>query len=75
MLQDEDGRQVRLHEHPPGSVVGDYSIDFDALDTDGDGYISRSEARANPTLDAEFDGVDRDSDGRLGREELADWIR
>lgn len=75
MLRSEDGREVMLHEHPPGSVVGDYSVDFDALDTDGDGYISRDEARANPTLDAEFDGVDRNGDGRLSREELAGWAR
>lgn len=75
VLQGEDGQEVRLNEHPPASVVGDYSVDFDALDSDGDGYISRSEARANATLDAEFDGVDRDGDGRLSREELANWIR
>lgn len=75
VLQGEDGQEVRLTEHPPDSVVGDYAVDFDALDTDGDGHISRSEARANPTLHAEFDGVDRDGDGLLSRQELADWIR
>lgn len=75
MLQDEHGRDATLTERPPDSVVGDYRVDFDALDTDGDGYISRSEARANPTLHAEFDGVDRDRDGRLSPEELADWNR
>ncbi|MGO1541678.1 MAG: EF-hand domain-containing protein [Luteimonas sp.] len=75
VLQDERGRDVRLTEHPPSSVVGDYGVDFDAMDTDGDGHISRAEARANQTLHAEFDGVDRDHDGRLSRDELADWTR
>ena len=75
VLQGREGQEVRLNEHPPDSVVGDYSVDFDAMDTDGDGHISRGEASANQTLSAEFDGVDRDRDGRLSREELADWIR
>lgn len=75
MLQDEHGRDVTLHEHPPSSVVGDYSVDFDTLDTDGDGHVSRSEAQANATLHAEFDGVDRDADGRLSRDELDGWRR
>ncbi|MGY0560096.1 hypothetical protein ACW7G2_05185 [Luteimonas sp. A277] len=75
VLGNEQGRDVTLHEHPPSSVVGDYSVDFDTLDTDSDGHISRSEAQANPTLSAEFDGVDRDGDGLLSREELAGWNR
>lgn len=75
VLQGEDGREVRLTEHPPNSVVGDYQVDFDAMDSDGDGSISRGEAQANPTLSGEFDGVDRNRDGRLDRTELADWTR
>lgn len=75
VLQDAAGRDVTLRQHAPDSVVGDYQVDLDALDADGDGWVSRGEAQANPTLSAEFDGVDRDGDGRLGREELADWSR
>ena len=45
------------------------------LDTDGDGHISRAEARAHPTLDAEFAAIDVNRDGRLSREELAGWLR
>ncbi|KAF1686517.1 hypothetical protein B1992_08190 [Pseudoxanthomonas broegbernensis] len=59
----------------PDSVVGDYRIDFDALDADGDGLIDRREAAANATLEAEFRAVDANADGRLDREELAGWIR
>lgn len=75
VLQDQQGRDATLHEHPPSAVVGDYSVDFDTLDTDSDGSISRTEAQANPTLSTEFDGVDRDADGQLSREELAGWNR
>lgn len=66
---------VTFTSSPPDSVVGDYSIDFAAMDGNGDGVISRSEARVNATLTAEFDAVDRDRNGRLGRDELSGWIK
>lgn len=75
VLRGQGDREVRVREHPPGSVVGAYSVDFDDLDGNGDGHLSRDEARANATLEAEFDGVDRNADGRLSREELAGWSR
>ena len=34
----------------PDNVAGNYRIDFDALDVDGDGFIGRDEAQANPAL-------------------------
>ena len=70
------GQQVIVRSYEPRSVTGDqYRIDFEALDTDGDGVISRAEARAHPTLDAEFNAIDVNRDGRLSREELAGWLR
>ena len=57
------------------SVQGEYRIDFDALDANGDGYLSRTEVADHPTLSAEFRAVDADNDGRLSREELSGWIR
>lgn len=74
-LGDREGKEVTLREHPPSSVVGDYSVDFDTLDANGDGHVSHNEAEGNPTLHAEFDGVDRDGDGRLTRDEVAGWNR
>lgn len=59
----------------PDSVQGQYRIDFEALDANGDGYLSRSEVTDHPTLSAEFRAVDANNDGRLSREELAGWIR
>jgi hypothetical protein len=58
----------------PNSVVGNYRIDFQALDTDGDGRISRAEAQANPALAEEFDALDTRHSGHLSREQLAGWL-
>jgi len=58
----------------PSSVVGSYHIDFQAMDTDGDGRISRTEAQANPALAAEFDALDTHRSGYLTREQLASWL-
>ncbi|MCC8539263.1 EF-hand domain-containing protein [Xanthomonas codiaei] len=58
----------------PSSVVGSYRIDFQAMDTDGDGRISRAEAQANPALADEFDALDTRHSGYLSREQLAGWL-
>lgn len=40
------------------------------LDTNGDGFIDRSEAAKAPRLAAQFDTLDKNKDGKLAREEL-----
>ncbi len=53
-----------------------YKIDFDAIDTNHDGYISRAEANAsgNSNLANEFRlALDVNHDGRLSRDELKNW--
>ncbi|MCD9031124.1 EF-hand domain-containing protein [Luteimonas sp. Y-2-2-4F] len=73
---DPGEQQVIVRSYEPDGAAGDaYRISFEALDTDGDGVISRSEAAAHPRLSHEFRGVDADGDGRLTREELRGWIR
>jgi Ca2+-binding EF-hand superfamily protein len=75
-FEEAGGQQVIIRSFEPATALSsDYSIDFDALDADGDGFISRSEAAANERLAEEFRGVDADGDGRLSREELRGWIR
>src|SRR5690554_8184836 len=70
------GQQVIIRSFEPTTALSsDYSIDFEALDADGDGFISRREAAAHDTLSQEFNGVDVDGDGQLSREELRGWIR
>lgn len=75
-LDRDDGRQIIIRSYEPRSALADqYRVDFAALDVDGDGYVSRLEARAHPALDAEFNAIDSNRDGRLSREELAGWLR
>jgi len=70
------GQQVIIRSFEPTTALSsDYGIDFEALDGDGDGFISRREAAGNDTLSQQFRGVDVDGDGRLSREELRGWIR
>lgn len=66
--------EVTVRSIQPDSVTGDYRIDFSALDVDGDGFISREEAQANPALADEFNALDRHRRGRLTREQLAGWL-
>src|SRR5690606_33020063 len=65
---------VTFTSSPSNSIVGDYKIDFTAMDSNGNGSISRSEARSNATLTGEFDAVDNNSDGKLDRQELGGWM-
>lgn len=70
------GQQIIIRSFEPNTALSSgYRIDFDALDSDGDGFISRREAAPQETLSQEFRGVDADGDGRLSREELRGWIR
>src|SRR3546814_6173328 len=44
------------------------------MDSNGNGSISRGEAKSNATLTAEFDAVDNNHDGKLDRQELEGWM-
>jgi Ca2+-binding EF-hand superfamily protein len=41
-----------------------------AMDADGDGAVSRDEAKSHPWLAEKFDTVDANKDGRLGKDEF-----
>lgn len=73
-VMDENGQVVDVTSEEADSVVGDYDIDFAELDRDNDGFISREEAKANPTLSAEFDALDTGQRGRLDRAQLEGWM-
>ena len=75
ILMPTDQAQVTVRSIQPDSVVGNYRIDFEAMDVDGDGFISRAEAQANPALADEFNALDTTRRGKLSREQLAGWLR
>ena len=66
--------QVTVRSLEPSSVVGQYRIRFSDLDVNGDGFISREEAQANPALADEFNAVDVKRRGKLDRADLAGWL-
>ena len=47
------------------------SVDYAKLDKNGDGNISKEEAKADPSLSAKFDALDTDKSGSLSTTELA----
>ena len=42
---------------------------FNGLDKNGDGYLTKAEAKGNPNLASNFKAADRNRDGRLSRAE------
>ncbi|HIE0527377.1 TPA: EF-hand domain-containing protein [Stenotrophomonas maltophilia] len=65
---------VTVRSLEPSSVVGQYRIRFSDLDVNGDGFISRQEAQANPALADEFNALDVKRRGKLDRADLAGWL-
>ncbi len=65
---------VTVRSVQPDSVVGQYRFAFESLDANGDGFISREEAQANPALTDEFSALDTLHRGRLDRNRLGGWL-
>ena len=57
----------------PASWADKASIDryFQALDLNGDGYVSLAEAAGDPVVVSRFDKGDRNRDGKLSEKEFA----
>ncbi len=68
------GTPATVTPEEPDPVRGDYHIDFATLDRDHDGFISRREAQANPTLAREFDALDTHRSGRPDKAQLEGWM-
>ena len=58
---------------PAATQVKKY--DFNAADSDGDGKISRAEAKKYGLSDAEFKKYDKDNSGFIEQKEVFDWIK
>ena len=54
-----------------GAAAPAQSADFDSLDRNGDGYLSRAEIAAVPDIARRFTQFDADKDRRLSRSEYA----
>ena len=65
---------VSVTSHPGNSISPNYHVDFDAMDANHDGNISRGEAHGNADLTREFHVVDSNHNGRLTREEMKGWL-
>jgi Ca2+-binding EF-hand superfamily protein len=62
--------EVHATSSPPNSTLSN-KVDFNALDTNRDGNLSRTEVSANATLTADFNAIDANRDGRITQSELA----
>lgn len=71
----DKGTPVTVTSEEPDSIRGDYHIDFAKLDRNHDGFISREEAKADPTLEREFDALDTHHTGRLSKAQLEGWMK
>jgi len=63
---------LHADEPDPGLAVKMRDAAFRALDKDGDGWVSRKEAAADPAVARNFDKADKDRDGRLSPLEFQD---
>lgn len=66
--------EITVRSVQPVAVIGQYWFAFHELDSDGNGFISREEAQANPALADEFSALDVKRRGKLDRADLAGWL-
>ena len=62
-----DGPDTGSSQRPARGASG--ASNFDPLDRNRDGYISRDEAKDAPELRTRFSELDTNNDGKLSREE------
>ena len=55
----------------PSAQSSGQAADYSKLDANGDGSISKDEAKADPTLSAKFMDLDKDKNGTLSSTELS----
>lgn len=48
---------------------------WDKADTNGDGMLSREEAKASPHIAKHFDEIDADKNGQVSEQEVADFMK
>jgi hypothetical protein len=73
-IRDAAGNPVIVVSRPPVPMQEDLQAEFAALDTNGDGAVSRAEARVDKYLVRAFAALDTNRDNRLQFEELRRWL-
>ena len=73
-LQDPQGNTVTITSHHPTPPARDHRAQFDVIDGDRDGVVSRREATVDKYLVRAFATLDGDRDGRLAYEEMLRWL-
>jgi hypothetical protein len=58
--------------HAQDAVDADVRIDFESVDSNNDGYITRDELPADHPLLVQFESLDTNGDERLSPDELKD---
>jgi hypothetical protein len=74
VTQDAAGGTVFVTSQQPSPPPHDYRAEFNALDSDGDGSVSRSEASADKYLARAFAAYDSDRNDVLSFEEARLWL-
>ncbi|MHA6894370.1 EF-hand domain-containing protein [Ralstonia pseudosolanacearum] len=58
---------------PSATAPNHHGSGFKKLDTNGDGMVSRDEAKGHRWLEDHFDEIDTNHDGQISKDELAAW--
>ena len=66
--------QPKPGEARPGGAPAANEPDFDALDRNADGRLTRDELKGTPFYDV-FDQIDTNKDGKIDRKEFAAYLR
>ncbi|MET0892182.1 MAG: hypothetical protein ABWY01_01280 [Pseudoxanthomonas sp.] len=74
VTEDPTGRPVAVTSHLPAPQAHDYRAEFDAMDSNGDGGLSRGEADADKYLARAFATYDNDGNDSLSFEEARRWL-
>lgn len=74
VLQDPLGNTVNIASHLPTPPARDHRAQFDLIDGDRDGAVSRREAAVDKYLVRAFAALDTDGSGKLGYEEMLRWL-
>jgi len=72
--ESRDSAKARMEQHRE-KVKTEAKARWDKADANGDGMLSRDEAKASPNMVKYFDAMDADKNGQVSPQELADYMK